>query len=167
MDAGWRSAKTRKKTQTEKRNEKKMRNSYFTQQYEAYGENFSNFLNAQDIKRDSFRIFKSLADGAIDLQLHGKCFEDPTFVGALRDAAYEKMVFHMATQRGLEIDINTRTRNGIFVEGYIYDACGKHQRSAECYSLLYQAFFNIELTHDYINVLSTLMIMLNQYRFSL
>ena len=56
MESGWRSAKPRKKTKAEKSAEQRMRNSYFTQQYDAFGENFSNFKNAQDIKKESFRI---------------------------------------------------------------------------------------------------------------
>lgn len=167
MDNGWRSAKPRKKTQAEKRNEKKMRGSYFTQQYEAYGENFSNFKTAQDIKKESFRIFKSLADAAIDLDKHTKCFEDPIFVSVLRDVSYEKMMYHYSTQMGLEQYINSCIYNNIFVDGFIYQNYSEHQRSAECYTLLYQAFSNIQVTHDYITVLSILMPLLNKYKYSL
>lgn len=167
MDNGWKSAKPRKKTKDEKRNDKKMRNSYFTQQYESFGENFSNFLNTQDIRRDSYRIFKALADGAIDLTTHAKCFEDPIFIGTLRDISREKMEYHYAAQTGLETYINMCQLQGRYVEGYMYDNCIKNQRSAECYSLLYQAFLNIELTHDYASVLGTLMPILNKYKFSL
>lgn len=167
MENGWRSAKPRKKTQAEKRNEKKMRNSYFSQQYEAYGENFSNFKTAQDIKKESFRIFKSLADAAIDLDKHTKCFEDPVFVSVLRDVSYEKMMYHYATQMGLEQYINSRIMSNLFVDGFIYQNYSEHQRSAECYTLLYQAFSNIQVTHDYITVLSILMPLLNKYKFSL
>lgn len=163
----WKSAKPRKKTQAEKRNEQKMRNSYFTQQYDAYGENFSNFKTAPDIKKESFKIFKSLADGAIDLDKHIKCFEDPIFVGVLKDTAYEKMAYHYCTQMGLETYINTCTMNNQFVDGFIYQNYSQHQRSAECYSLLYQAFCNIQITHDPISVLSALMPILNKYKFSL
>ena len=134
MDNGWRSAKPRKKTQAEKNNEKKMRNSYFTQQYEAYGENFSNFKTAQDIKKESFRIFKSLADAAIDLDKHTKCFEDPIFVSVLKDTAQEKMVYHYTTQMGLEQYINNCIYNNQQVDGFIYTTHGQHQRSAECYT---------------------------------
>ena len=167
MENGWRSAKPRKKTQAEKRNEKKMRDSYFTQQYEAFGENFSNFKNAQDIKRESFRIFRSLADGAIDLDKHTKCFEDPIFVSVLRDVSFEKMVYHYTTQMGLEQYINSRVMNNQFVDGFIYENYGQHQRSAECYTLLFQAFSNIQITHDYITALSILMPLLNKYKYSL
>lgn len=167
MESGWRSAKPRKKTQAEKRNEQKMRNSYFTQQYESFGENFSNFKNAQDIKRESFRIFKSLADGAIDLDKHTKCFEDPIFVSVLRDVSYEKMMYHYTTQMGLEQYINNRITNNLFVESFIYENYGQHQRSAECYTLLFQAFSNIQITHDYITTLSILMPLLNKYKMSL
>lgn len=166
-EAGWKSAKPRKKTQAEKRNENKMRNSYFTQQYEAFGENFSNFKTAQDIKKDSFRIFKSLADAAIDLEKHTKCFEDPTFVSVLRDVAQEKMIYHYATQLGLEQYINSRVMQGLFVDGFIYQNYAEHQRSAEAYTLLFQAFTNIQITHDYITTLSILMPLLNKYKFSL
>lgn len=167
METGWRSAKPRKKTQAEKRSEQRMRNSYFAQQYEAYGENFSNFKNAQDIKKESFRIFKSLADAAIDLDKHTKCFSDPIFVGVLRDVSYEKMVYHYTTQMGLEQHINSRLMNNLFVEGFIYENYSQHQRSAEAYTLLYQAFSNIQITGDYIRVLSTLMPLLNKYKFAL
>lgn len=167
MDAGWRSAKPRKKTQAEKRSEQRMRNSYFTQQYDAYGENFSNFKNAQDIKKESFRIFKSLADCAIDLDKHTKCFQDPIFVSVLKDVSYEKMVTHYTTQLGLEQMINFRLMNNQFVEGFLYENYSAHQRSAEAYTLLYQAFSNIQVTGDYVGVLSTLMPLLNKYKFSL
>ena len=167
MDNGWRSAKPRKKTQAEKRNEQKMRNSYFTQQYDSYGENFSNFKTAQDVKRESFKIFKSLADAAIDLDKHSKCFEDPIFVGVLRDVAYEKMFYHYTTQMGLEQYINSRLVQGLPVESFIYQNYGEHQRSAECYTLLYQTFLNIQITHDYVSALSTLMPILNKYKQSL
>jgi hypothetical protein len=164
---GWISAKPRKKTQAEKRNEKKMRNSYFTQQYEAYGENFSNFKTAQDIKKESFKIFKSLADNAIDIEKHGKCFLDPVFVGALRDIAYEKMVYHNATKLGLEYFINTQTLQNMYVEPSIYNAYSEHSSSLECYTLIYNAMFNIQLTHDYENILSILMPQLSSYKNSL
>lgn len=167
MEAGWKSAKPRKKTQAEKRNEKKMRNSYFTQQYEAFGENFINFKNAQEIRKDSFKIFKALADGAIDLEKHAKCFSDPIFVGVLRDVANEKMVYHYATQLGLEQYINSRTMYGLHVDGFIYENYAEHQRSAEAYTLLFQAFTNIQITHDYVTALSILMPLLNKYKFSL
>lgn len=167
MEPGWKSAKPKKKTPYEKRNEKKMRNSYFTQQYEAYGENFSNFKTAQDIRKDSFKIFKSLADAAIDLEKHGKCFYDPTFVGVLRDVAHENMVYHYTTQFGLEQFINDRIRNGLFVDGFIYENHGQHQRSAEAYYLLYNAFSNIQITKDYVSALSLLMPLLNKYKYSL
>lgn len=167
MESGWRSAKPRKKTQAEKRSEKRMRDSYFTQQYDSFGENFSNFKTAQDIKRESFRIFRSLAECAIDLDKHTKCFEDPTFVSVLRDAAYEKMFYHYATQMGLEQYINSRLMYNLPVETFIYENYGQHQRSAECYTLLFQAFSNIQVTHDYITVLSTLMPLLNKYKMSL
>ena len=167
MDNGWRSAKPRKKTQAEKRNEKKRNNSYFTQQFNAFGENFSNFKNAQDIKRESFKIFKSLADGAIDLDKHTKCFEDTIFVSVLRDAAYEKMMFHYTTQMGLEQYINIRLMMQLPVEAFIYENYGQHQRSAECYTLLFQTFSNILITHDYITHLSILMPLLNKYKYSL
>ena len=167
MESGWRSAKPRKKTQAEKRSEQRMRNSYFTQQYDAYGENFSNFKNAQDIKKDSFRIFKSLADAAIDLDKHTKCFNDPIFVSVLKDVAYEKMVTNYTAQLGLEQMINQRLMNNLYVEGFLYENYSKLQRSAEAYTLLYQAFSNIQLTGDYVGVLSTLMPLLNKYKFSL
>ena len=167
MESGWRSAKPRKKTPAEKRSEQRMRNSYFTQQFEAYGENFSNFKNAQDIKKEAFRIFKSLADAAIDLDKHAKCFNDPIFVGVLKDVAYEKMVYHYTTQMGLEQMINYRLMNNLFVEGFIYENYSQHQRSAEAYTLLYQAFLNIQLTGDYVSALSTLMPLLNKYKYSL
>lgn len=167
MDSGWRSAKPRKKTQAEKRSEQRMKNSYFTQQYEAYGENFSNFKNAQDIKKESFRIFKSLADAAIDLDKHTKCFNDPIFIGVLRDVSYEKMMYHYTTQMGLEQIINYRLMNNLYVESFIYENYSQHQRSAEAYTLLYQAFLNIQLTCDYVSALSTLMPLLNKYKFSL
>lgn len=165
--AGWRSAKPRKKTQAEKRSEQRMRNSYFTQQYDAFGENFSNFKNAQDVKKESFRIFRSLADAGIDLEKHTKCFEDPIFVGALRDASYEKMVYHYMTQMGLEQIINSRIMNNLFVEPIIYENYSQHQRSAEAYTLLYQAFSNILVTGDYITALNILMPLLNRYKRSL
>lgn len=165
--AGWRSAKPRKKTQAEKRSEQRMRNSYFTQQYDAFGENFSNFKNAQDIKKESFRIFKSLADAGIDLEKHTKCFEDPVFVGVLCNVAYEKMVYHYTTQMGLENIINQRMMNNLYVDGFIYENYSQHQRSAEAYTLLYQAFSNILVTGNYIAVLSTLMPLLNKYKRSL
>ena len=167
MESGWRSAKPRKKTQAEKRSEQRMRNSYFAQQYEAYGENFSNFKNAQDIKRESFRIFKSLADAAIDLDKHTKCFNDPIFVGVLRDVSYEKMMYHYTTQMGLEQYINSRLMNNQFVEGFIYENYSEHQRSTEAYTMLYQTFSNIQITGDYITALSTLMPILNKYKFAL
>ena len=167
MESGWRSAKPRKKTQAEKRSEQRMRNSWFTQQYNAYGENFSNFKNAQEIKKDSFRIFKSLADCAIDLEKHTKCFNDPIFLGVLRDVSYEKMVYHYTTQLGLEQMINFMLMNNQYVEGFIYNNYSQHQRSAEAYTLLYQAFSNIQVTHDYVGVLSTLMPLLNKYKYSL
>lgn len=167
IEAGWKSAKPRKKTQAEKRNEKKMRNSYFTQQYEAFGENFINFKTAQDIKKDSFKIFKALADAAIDLEKHTKCFDDPVFVSVMKDVAQEKMLYHYTTQMGLEQYINSRTMYGLFVDGFIYENYAEHQRSAEAYTLLYQAFSNIQITHDYITVLSILMPLLNKYKFSL
>lgn len=167
MENGWRSAKPRKKTQAEIRNEKKMKKSYFTQQYEAFGENFSNFKTAQDIKKESIRIFRSLADGAIDLEKHTKCFQDPIFVSVLKDVAHEKVLYHYTTQIGLEQIINSRISSGLFVEGFIYENYSQHQRSAECYTLLYQAFSNIQITHDYITALNILMPLLNKYRFSL
>lgn len=164
---GWRSAKPRKKTQAEKRSEQRMRNSYFTQQYEAYGENFSNFKDAQLIKKESFRIFKSLADAAVDLNKHGKCFTDPIFVSVLRDVAYEKATYHYFTQLGLEQVINAGIQSNQLVDGIIYENCGAHQRSAEAYTLLYNAFSNIQLTGDYVTVLSALMPVLNKYKYSL
>ena len=167
MEQGWRSAKPRKKTQAEKRNEQRMRNRWFTQPYEAYGENFSNFKTAQDVKKESFRIFKSLADAAIDLDKHIKCFYDPIFVSVLKDVSYEKMAYHYTTQMGLEQIINQRIMNNQYVDGYIYDNYAEHQRSAEAYTLLYQAFSNIQITQDPVSTLCTLMPLLNKYRFSL
>jgi hypothetical protein len=167
MDTGWRSAKPRKKTQAEKRSEQRMRNSWFTQQYDAYGENFSNFKNAQDVKKESFRIFKSLADCAVDLDKHTKCFQDPIFLGVLKDVSYEKMVTHYTTQLGLEQMINFRLMNNQFVEGFLYENYSAHKRSAEAYTLLYQAFSNIQVTGDYVGELSKLMPLLNKYKFSL
>lgn len=164
MEAGWRSAKPRKKTQAEKRSDQRMKNSYFTQQYDAFGENFSNFKDAPTIRKESFRIFKSLADCAIDLEKHGKCFTDPIFVSTLKDVAYEKGTYHYFTQVGLEQVINNGMQTNQFVDGVIYEQCGLHQRSAEAYTLLYYAFLNIQLTGDYVTVLSTLMPMLNKYR---
>lgn len=165
--AGWKSAKPRKKTQAEKRSEQRMKNSYFTQQYDAYGENFTNFKDAQIIKKESFRIFKSLADAAVDLNKHGKCFTDPIFIGTLRDVAYEKATYHYFTQLGLEQIINNGIRTNQLVDGIIYENYGKHQRSAEAYTLLYNAFANIQLTGDYVTVLSMLMPTLNKYKYSL
>lgn len=167
MENGWRSAKPRKKTQAEKRSEQRMRNSYFTQQYEAYGENFSNFKDAQLIKKESFRIFKSLADAAVDLNKHGKCFTDPIFVSVLKDVAYEKMTYHYFTQLGLEQIINAGIQSNQLVDSIIYENCGLHQRSAEAYTLLYNAFSNIQLTGDYVTALSALMPVLNKYKYSL
>ena len=167
MESGWRSAKPRKKTPAEKRSEQRMRNSDFTQQFESFGENFSNFKNAQDIKKESFRIFKSLADAAIDLDKHTKCFTDPEFVSVLRDVAYEKMVYHYMTQIGLEQIINGRITQNQYVEGFMYENYSQHQRSAEAYTLLYQAFSNIQVTGDYVGTLSTLMPLLNKYKYAL
>ena len=167
MEEGWRSAKPRKKTQAEKRNEQRMRNSWFAQQYEAYGENFSNFKTAQDVRKESFRIFKSLADCAIDLEKHIKCFFDPIFVSALKDVSYENMTYHYTTQMGLETIINQRIMNKQFVDGYMYDIYAQHQKSAEAYALLYQAFSNIQITQDPVSVLCNVMPLLNKYRFSL
>jgi hypothetical protein len=167
IEGNWVSAKPRKKTNAEKRSEKLMRNSYFTQQYDAYGENFTNFKSAQDVRRESYKIFKSLAENAIDLEKHGKCFLDPVFVGALRDVAYEKMTYHNATQIGLQIFIDMMTSQNRFVEGFIYENYSAHVRSMECYTLIYNAMFNIQLTYDYENILSILMPQLSAYRNSL
>ena len=164
MESGWRDAKPRKKTQAEKRSDQRMKNSYFTQQYDAFGENFSNFKDASTVKKEAFRIFKSLADCAIDLDKHGKCFTDPIFVGVLRDVAYEKGTYHYYTQLGLEQIISNGIRANQTVDGIIYEQCGLHTRSAEAYTLLYYAFLNIQLTGDYVNIISTLMPVLNKYR---
>lgn len=166
-EGGWRTAKSRKKTPAEKRNEKKMRNSWFSQQYDAYGENFSNFKNSQDMRKESFRIFKSLADGAIDLDKHIKCFDDPIFVDTMKTIAYENMQYHYCTQMGLEQIINSSINNNQYVDGMIYENYSKHQRSAEAYCLLFQAFSNIQVTHDAVTTLGILMPLLNKYRFSL
>lgn len=165
--SGWINSKPKKKSQAEKRSEQRMKNSYFTQQYDAYGENFSNFKNPQDIRRESFKIFRALADAAIDLEKHTKCFQDPEFVNTLRDVAYEKMVTHYSTQLGLERIINERVWNNQFVEDFMYQNYTAHQRSAEAYTLLYQAFSNIQITGNYIGVLTTLMPLLNKYKFAL
>ena len=167
FEGNWVMAKPKKKTNADKRADKMMRNSYFTQQYEAYGENFTNFKSAQDIRRESFKIFKSLAENAIDLEKHGKCFLDPVFVGALRDIAYEKMIYHNATAIGLQTFINMQTAQNMFVEGFIYDAYSSHIRSMECYTLIYNAMYNIQLTHQYDTILSVLMPQLSAYRNSL
>lgn len=167
MDNGWKSAKPTKKTQAEKRADQRMRNSWFTQQYEAYGENFANFKNPENIRRESNKIFISLANNAIDITKHGKCFEDPIFVNALKDIAYEKMVYHHVTSIGLQQFINTLHSNGQQAEAFIYNTLGLHQRAEECYTLLYNAFSNIILTRDYLSVLATLMPLLNKYKNSL
>ena len=161
----WISAKQqKKKTPSEKRREQKMRNSYFVQQYEAYGENFSNFKDAQIIKKEAFKIFRSLADAAIDLNKHGKCFTDPIFVGVLKDVAFENLKTHYMTQLGLEQIIMMNYPNA---DAVVYENCGIHRRSAEAYSLLYNAFSNIQVTGDYVSALSWLMPLLNKYKYSL
>lgn len=163
MGQGWIAAKPRKKTPSEKRSEQRMRNSYFTQQYEAYGENFANFKDASIIKKESFRIFRSLADAAIDLNKHGKCFSDPIFVGVLVEVSFEKMKYHYLTQLGLEqIIVNSQCTDPI-----VYENCDSHRRSAEAYSLLYNAFLNIQITGDYVSALSSMMPVLNRYKYSL
>lgn len=167
FEGSWVSAKPKKKTNADKRADKLMKNSYFTQQYEAYGENFVNFKSSQDIRRESYKIFKSLAENAIDLEKHGKCFLDPVFVGNLVNIAYEKMLYHNATKIGLEHFINMQTSQNMFVEGFIYNAYSEHTRSLECYTMIYNALFNIQLTHEYETILSVLMPQLSQYRNSL
>lgn len=162
----WRSAKPGK-SKIEKRNEKRMKNSYFTQQYEAYGENFSNFKSPQDLRKESFKIFKSLAENAIDLEKHHKCFLDPTFVGVLKDVAYEKLRYHYCTAKGLEMSINQMLMCNMQVDGYIYECYSEHQKSITCYTLLFQMFQNIQLTNDYETTLSIMIPQLSMYRNSL
>ena len=68
---------------------------------------------------------------------------------------------------GLEQMINFRMVNNLYVEPFIYENYSKHQRSAEAYTLLYQAFSNILVTGDYITALNILMPLLNKYKYSL
>ncbi len=150
-----------------KQQERRMHNSYFEKQYNAYGENFTNFKTSRDIEFESNKIFRDLANGLIDLEKHGKAFEDPEFVGVLREVAYRKMIYHQATKIGLETYISSMQYQGIQVDNYLYQVCGDHARSLEAYTLLFQAFSNIQLNHDYMAVLPVLMPLLNQYRTAL
>ena len=119
MESGWRSAKPRKKTQQEKRAEKKMRSSYFTQQYDAYGENFSNFKTPQDIRRESYKIFKALADET-RLKIIDTIIEEPKTVGQIVETVEE-------SQSGVSHQLKTLKESKIV----------KSQRKGKCvyYSL--------------------------------
>lgn len=152
------------KNKYQKQAEKRMSNSYFTRQYNVYGENFTNFKNARDIEFESNKIFRDLANGLIDLEKHGKAFEDPEFVGVLVNIAYHKLIYHDATRIGLEQYISLAQVNGIILDNYIYQVHSDHIRSTEAYSMLYSALLNIQLNHDYMAVLPSLMPMLNGYK---
>ena len=152
------------KNKYQKQNENRMKKSYFTQQYNAYGENFTNFKTSRDIEFESKKIFRDLAGGLIDLEKHGKAFEDVEFVGVLVNVAYKQLIYHDATRIGLESYIYVSQMNGIQLDNYIYQVCGEHSRSTVAYNMLYQALLNIQINHDYMAILPTLMPMLNAYR---
>lgn len=163
---GWKNFKPAK-TKKMKRNLKRMQNGYFEKQYNAYGENFTNFKTSRDIEFESNKIFRDLANGLIDYEKHGKAFEDNEFVEVLRNVAYKKMLYHDATCTGLNTYITYCQYNGIQLDNYIYTVCGEHMQSLEAYRLLFQAFSNILISHDYVAELARLMPMLNPYRNSL
>lgn len=152
------------KNKYQKQAENRMKNSYFTKQYNAYGENFTNFKTSRDLEYESGKIFRDLAGGLIDLEKHGKAFEDPEFVGVLVNIAYKKLIYHDATRIGLETYICSAQANNIQLDNYMYQVYSDHKRSTEAYNMLYTALLNIQLNHDYMAILPTLMPMLNGYR---
>ena len=65
------------------KNNKKMKNNYFTSMIDRYGEDFLNNMNygylVNNIQKDSSRIFREMMGGNIDMTKYAKYFANPTF----------------------------------------------------------------------------------------
>ena len=74
------------------KNNKKMKNNYFTSMIDRYGEDFRNNMNygylVNNIQKDSSRIFREMMGGNIDMTKYAKYFANPTFLNTLIDISY-------------------------------------------------------------------------------
>lgn len=89
--------------QLNKRKRNQLANSYFEQKIKSDGENFLNFMNAIQVKKDAFKIFKDLAHGNIDIERHGKFFTNASFVNNLRAVAEDNYKINSLSANGLQI----------------------------------------------------------------
>lgn len=74
------------------KNNKRMRNNYFTSMIDRFGEDFLNTMPngnlINSIQRDSSRIFREMVGGNIDMEKYAPYFAHPTFLNTLIDISY-------------------------------------------------------------------------------
>lgn len=140
-------------------NKNKKRENYFQQNINRLGPNFMDSIPLDRMKLDAVKVFRELARGNIDVEVHGKYFLNDKFLEACISTAETKYNFHVISAMGVNelLKKNTQAPN-------IYAVYDFHNNAANAYYIIMyklSEFRNIKDTR----ILSELVLNLAKYRY--
>lgn len=102
------------------KNNKRMKNNYFTNMIQRYGENFLENMDQRELQntlqRDPARIFREMMGGNIDMYKYANYFAHPIFLNALINNSYMNYMKAECEFNAFQYYIAVNANNGIRVD---------------------------------------------------
>ena len=124
-------------------NRNQNQNNFFTKAIQRYGENFTERMNAQEMKNGAIQLFREIARGRIDSSKYGHYFLDTQFMETCLAEAVEKLNFHAINYQGLNWFINTNGATNMHLV-----VLEQNRRSVCAYDAIVKCLVNIKATGD-------------------
>jgi hypothetical protein len=140
-------------------NNKRQQNNYFTNSIKQGGENFLDFKNSNDMKRDAIRMFRDLARGKINIAAHGHYLLNNQFLESCIAACQDKLEYHGISYKGISYMVSGTGEQSAPVMAVL----DFHRRASEAYTIIMNGLLAIKATGD-ANHLVTIVSNLNNYR---
>lgn len=122
------------------------RKNYFDYQKQKFGENFLQKKNAWNLQFDALRIFSDLIRGNIDVRKYEKYFSDTQLLESCLLVSSQKQSFHAVSYSGVEMLLQSMQNNNQPIDDIVFAVLDFHQKSAEAYGIIYNAFLGYKNT---------------------
>lgn len=143
--------------------QRQQRDNYFKMQIKRFGPNFLLSKTSRDMQRDCVRMVKDIVHGNIEIETEGKYLTDPNFLVNCINVANSKVYYYQTIVSGLNL-LSTNLSSTGNCDPMIQDVIRINQSNLEVWNYTLNAFLYLQMSPDYVGILTTLVNQLSYYR---
>lgn len=132
----------------DRRNDKKMRNNYFTQQIQRNGDNFLETMRPDQIQRDCIRIFREMILGKIDMVKYAPYMANPSLLTCMINMSYSRYTECNCVATSMEYYVNAYNQNGWTVDPLYIETLDKFRTLSNIFSIINVGLSNFNYSKD-------------------